>query len=159
MITLYATLLTVLINMAPAMPTSDHGKLHIIKFEGFSSAPYRDAHGCSVGYGHWLHAGSCTAQDRHVTKAEAWDMFSKDILSREAHLRKLVKVPLSQNEFDALMSFVYNVGTGAFMRSTLLRKLNAGDKIGAADEFLRWTKNPGIKNRREATRKMFLNES
>lgn len=158
MLTLTMTMLAIMLNTAAPMTTSDHGKMHIIRYEGFSSAPYRDAHGCSVGYGHWLHSGPCAASDRHVTKAEAWEMFEKDISLRENLLRKLVKVPLLQNEFDAMLGFMYNVGAGALRRSTLLKKLNAGDKRGAADEFLRWSKNPGIIKRRIATRKMFLNE-
>ena len=70
-------------------------------------------------------------------------------------------VELTQGQFDALVSFAYNVGSRALSTSTLLKKLNAGDIKGAADEFLRWNKSggkvmPGLTNRRKAERALFL---
>jgi hypothetical protein len=73
----------------------------------------------------------------------------------------VVKVPLTQNQFDALVSLVYNIGQTAFSNSTLLKKLNAKDYQGAADQFLRWNKGggkvmKGLVRRREAERALFL---
>lgn len=76
-------------------------------------------------------------------------------------MSKYVKVKLTQNQFDALVSFVYNVGVGAFRTSTLLRKLNNGDYVGAAAEFKRWKfgggkELPGLVRRRKAEEQLFL---
>ncbi|WP_312069487.1 lysozyme, partial [Acinetobacter sp.] len=78
-----------------------------------------------------------------------------------ASVNNLVKVPLSQNQFDALVSLTYNIGSTAFKNSTLLKKLNAKDYAGAADQFLRWNKGggkvlKGLVRRREAERALFL---
>ena len=54
-----------------------------------------------------------------------------------------IKVPVAQNQFDAMCSLAYNIGTGSFLKSTLLKKVNAGDFIGASEEFLKWNKSGG----------------
>lgn len=96
-----------------------------------------------------------------ITKAQATELLMTDIERFEDAVRKHVNVPLNQNEFDSLVSFSFNVGAGAFRDSTLLRKLNAGDRKGAADEFLRWTRGggqvlPGLVRRRKDERDLFL---
>ena len=73
---------------------------------------------------------------------------------------KAVTVPLNQNQYDALTSLAYNIGTGAFQRSTLLRRLNAGDHAGAAEQFGVWVRSggadsPGLIARRAAERRLF----
>lgn len=90
-----------------------------------------------------------------------WNMFRRYIIGYEQAVREAVKVPINQNEFDALVSFVYNVGIGAWRESTLLRKLNSNARAQAANEFERWVyaggrKLAGLENRREAERKLFL---
>ncbi|NEP37557.1 lysozyme, partial [Moorena sp. SIO3B2] len=85
----------------------------------------------------------------------------QDLESSESTVSNLVKVSLTDNQFSALVSFVFNIGPTAFRRSTLLRKLNHGDDQGAANEFLRWNKGGGrvllgLSKRREAERKLFL---
>ena len=82
----------------------------------------------------------------------------------ESDVSNLVKVKLTQGQFDALVSFAYNLGARALSTSTLLQKLNAGDYTGAADEFPRWNKAggkvlPGLTWRREAERALFLSDS
>ncbi len=84
-----------------------------------------------------------------------------DLAQCERAVNRLVKVTLTQNQFDALVSFVFNVGSGNLQSSTLLRKLNSGDYKGAADEFLRWNKAAGkvmngLVARRTAEREFFL---
>jgi lysozyme len=83
----------------------------------------------------------------------------------EGYVNRAVKVKLTQNQFDALVSLVYNIGPPNFNGSTLLRKLNAGDYAGAADQFLVWNKGrvgrklvviSGLVNRRNAERQLFL---
>lgn len=98
-----------------------------------------------------------------ITQQQADEMFRRDLAEFEAAIAKYVKVPLSQNQIDALISLVYNIGTGAFSQSTLLKKLNANDIQGAANEFPRWCKAngkelAGLKRRREAERKLFLSQ-
>jgi len=68
---------------------------------------------------------------------------AEDVREAEDAINDLCKVSLTQNQFDALVSFVFNVGVGAFKSSTLLRKLNAGDYDGAAGQFPRWNKDNG----------------
>lgn len=111
----------------------------------------------TIGYGH-THT---TKQGMKITEAQAEALLRKDIAWVEKAINKFVVVPLTQNQFDALASFVFNVGEGAFSKSTLLRLLNSGDYEGAANQFLRWNKQKGrilkgLTKRREEERKLFL---
>ena len=126
-------------------------------FEGFSPTPYYCPAGIlTIGYGrtHGVKAGD-------VTTEEAEELWMVDELMR---LQKLilswVRVPLSSNQIAALLSFVYNVGTGAFEDSTLLKKLNTDNYFGAVNEFPRWNKGggkvlPGLVRRRAAEANLF----
>lgn len=119
------------------MEFSAQGYDVIKRFEGFSPSPYRDAQGWSIGYGHFILPGENLSW---IDQAQADELLRKDAAIAVSAVNQMVKVPLSQNQFDALVSFVYNVGTGAFGSSTLLRLLNAGDYSGAASQFDRWNK-------------------
>lgn len=95
------------------------------------------------------------------TLVQAKSYFSHDLKRFEASVNNMVKVPLSQNQFDALVSLVYNIGETAFGESTLLKKLNAKDYQGAADQFPRWNKGggkvlKGLVRRRADERALFL---
>jgi lysozyme len=88
----------------------------------------------------------------------------RDLKTTEVKITQLVKVPVTQNQFSALCSFVYNVGSGAFQRSTARMKLNRSDYDGCADEFLRWKYAgkkaiPGLLRRRKAERELFLSDA
>ena len=110
----------------------------------------------TIGYGH-THT---TKQGLKITEGQAESLLRKDITWVEKAVNTLVVVPLTQNQFDALSSLVFNIGEGAFSSSTLLRLLNAGDYEGAANQFLRWNKQKGVAlkgltKRREEERKLF----
>jgi len=117
----------------PPMETSSEGIAAIKKREGFRSTAYPDATGYSIGYGHFG-----VPKSMIVTEEEATDMLLADARRAEDAINSLVEVPLTQNQFDALVSFIYNVGTGAFQSSTLLKRLNEGCYGMAAAQFPRW---------------------
>jgi GH24 family phage-related lysozyme (muramidase) len=96
-----------------------------------------------------------------ISKAQAEALLKKDLLRFEQAVRSLVKVPLNSNQFSALVSFTFNVGSGALAQSTLLSLLNQKDYQGAADQFSRWVYGdgrvlPGLVTRRNAERDLFL---
>jgi lysozyme len=127
--------------------------------EGYSDAPYRDAGGYSIGYGHYL--GTTAQGYSKISKQQAEDWLLQDATEAAKSVRRGVKVALTQNQFDALVSFAYNVGGDDLLRSTLLKKLNVGDIAGAAVEFARWIysegkTNAGLVTRRNRERALFL---
>ena len=129
---------------------SDAGLKLIASYEGWRAQLYEDVAGhATIGYGHLVHLGNITAADRSgpfgkgITQAKGMELLRADAQRMVASVRRSVTVPLTQNQFDALVSFAFNVGAGAFQGSTLLKRLNAGDYAGAADEFGRWTKAGG----------------
>lgn len=130
----------------------------IKSFEGLELEAYLcPADIWTIGYGH---TGNVKEGDS-ITKAEADELLDKDLQTFRNGVRRLVKVPLNENQFGALVSFAYNLGLGSLQNSTLLKLLNAGDYDGAADQFLRWNKSKGkvltgLVRRREAERAVFL---
>lgn len=143
------------------MQISLNGLNQIKNHEGFRHNVYNDSAGYpTIGYGHKLTAAERLAGLSYVTEQEAARLLAKDVASAEATVNAAVKVPLTQNQYDALVSFVYNVGGGAFRRSTMLRLLNAGDYSAAAGQFARWNKAGGrvvlgLTNRRLAEAELF----
>lgn len=109
--------------------------------EGFSEYSYPDASGRSIGYGHFIKPGESFAEP--IDQATADALLASDMQDTETAVNAYVTIPLTQSQFDALVSLVYNIGTGNFKASTLLSKLNAGDITGAAAEFPRWNKSQG----------------
>lgn len=144
------------------MKTSEQGINFIKHFEGFRNKPYQDVVGkWTVGYGHLIKSGDGVVINDFITPVQATGLLKQDLVHAEDCVNNNVTISLSQNQFDALVSFVYNLGCGAFKSSTLLRKLNAGDSKGAAIEFPRWNKAggaayPGLTNRRIAEQKLFV---
>lgn len=142
---------------------SDAGYGIIKEFEGLRLKAYPDpATGgapWTIGYGHTKGVKSGDV----ITEEIANQFLYEDAMEAWQGILEVVTVKLEQWELDALTSFVFNLGIGNFKSSTLLRKLNAGDKLGAANEFLRWNKAAGkvmagLTRRREAERKLFLNQ-
>lgn len=148
------------------MQTSSAGRAAIMAREGVVLTAYPDpatgGEPWTIGVGHTSAAGPPNVtKGMKITRAEADQILSRDLRTFEAAVSSAVKVPLSQNEFDALVSLAFNIGAGAFKKSTLVKKLNAGDRKGAAEQFLVWVKAggktlQGLVNRRRSERLQFL---
>lgn len=144
------------------MSISLRGLAHIKGWEGFKGSVYLDVAGLpTIGYGHLIkpHERFTT-----ITEAQAGALLAKDVTSAESAVNKYVKVPLTQNQFDALVSFAFNVGNGAFANSTMLKRINEGKYTEAGYEFGRWvfitvggkkTVSAGLVNRRTADYNLF----
>jgi len=117
-------------------------KEHIKASERLMLKAYFDPAGVpTIG---WGHIRTVTAADarrgRTITEAEARALFEADLDEAEMAVRAHTRVNLNQNQYDALTDFVFNLGSGAYQRSTLLKKLNAGDYAAVPAEFMRWNK-------------------
>ncbi|VVT52211.1 Phage-related lysozyme (muraminidase) [Kosakonia radicincitans] len=145
------------------MQISNKGITLIKQFEGLRLDAYQDSVGVwTIGYGWTQPVDGKPITKGMVIKSETAERLLKTgLVSYESDVSKLVKVKLTQGQFDALVSFAYNLGTRALSTSTLLKKLNAGDYDGAADEFPRWNKAAGkelagLTRRREAEFALFM---
>jgi lysozyme len=150
-------------RQAPAtLSTSSAGIDFILDEEGYSATPYLDDDvntarvEYSIGHGHQIQPNENLT---NVTRQQAREIFAQDLARFERMVQDNADVPLSQNEFDALVSWSYNVGNRP--NSTLYRKLNAGDYDGAAAEFASWRMAGGkvlsaLVARREAESNLFL---
>lgn len=128
------------------MKVSAAGRAFLTKEEGVRTTAYKDSVGVwTIGVGHTTAAGApVVTQGLKITAAEAQEILERDLTKFENYVKAAVRVPVSQEEFDALVSLCYNIGPGAFRGSSVARKLNAGDRAGAAEAFLMW-KNAGGK--------------
>lgn len=120
-----------------ALALSAVGLLSIAKFEGFSEVVYQPLPEDlpTVGFGHTdkrLEVG------QRVSSLQALEWLGSDAMKAQAAVKRCVKVPLTQGEFDAFVSFTFNVGGDAFCGSTLVKKVNSGDYSGACGELTRW---------------------
>ena len=121
------------------MPVS-HRLLEMVKrWEGFRTKAYKDASGkWTVGYGFTAIGGKPVGPGTTITLKEADALLVQELERVQQAVQRMVQVPLRPHELDALTSLAYNVGLDNLRRSTLLKKLNAGDRRGAALEFSRW---------------------
>jgi lysozyme len=128
------------------------------QFEGCELTAYQDVKGVwTIGVGH---TGADVVPGLTITQAQAQALLANDVSSAVACVNNVVAVPLSQQQFDALVDFVFNVGAGAFETSTLLKNLNAGDFAGTAAQFDVWDHAgpvvvPGLLRRRQAETALF----
>ena len=128
-------------NALAAMSLSAAALVGIVTHEGYSDKAYEPVPGDKITIGFGTTEG-VKAGDT-ITPPKALQRALTDITKFEGALRQCVKVPLSQSEYDAFVSLSYNIGSGAFCGSTLVRKLNAGDYEGACSEILKWDKFQG----------------
>lgn len=137
----------------------------IARFEGLRLLSYQDEAGIwTIGYGSTFNpfSGVKVKAGDQITETEALRWLKKAVGDFAEQVKRSVRVPQTQNQLDALTSLAYNIGIGAFQRSTLLRLLNQGaDKTAVADQFLRWNLikgkvSRGLTNRRQLERKLYL---
>ncbi|EMH7336361.1 lysozyme [Serratia marcescens] len=143
------------------MKTSNNGRNFIKGIEQLRLKAYPDpgtgGKPWTIG---WGHAKGVMQGDR-ITQEQAEQFFSDDLAVFELTVNSAIKRPMTQNQFDAMVSLAFNIGGPNFAQSTLVKKFNAGDVQGAADEFPKWRKSagkvmPGLVKRRAAEREMFL---
>lgn len=140
------------------MKTSPRGLALIRQFEGLRLLAYKDAVGVpTIGYG----TTRGVKMGMTITKEQAEELLRQDVERFEPEVLRLVKVPLAQSQWDALLSFTYNLGSANLESSTLLKLLNKGDYQAAADQFPRWNKAKGkvlngLTARRAAERALFM---
>lgn len=148
------------------MRTSNRGLDLIKQHEGFESKAYTCPAGkLTIGYGHVILPHEHNLTTAELTEAEATEILRDDVAIAESAVNNLVKVEIDQNQFDALVSFTFNLGSGSLANSTLLRLLNNDDHNGAAGQFERWVyatvdgkkqKLGGLVRRRADERDLFL---
>ncbi len=129
--------------------------LNLIKrFEGFSPTIYICPAGYpTIGYGHVVLAHEQDQFATGITQADATELLRKDVRIAERAVLRLISVPLMDGQFDALVSFTFNLGAGALQRSTLRRKVNSGEHESVPAELMKWvwaagTRLPGLLSRR-----------
>jgi lysozyme len=128
-------------------------------FEGLRITPYDDGAGyMTIGYGHRIKPGEAFTV---IDKAAANRLLQQDVSNAAQVVSSLVSVPLTQNQFDAMVSFTFNLGGKNLSESTLLELINQGDYTCAANEFPKWIHaggkvKSGLVNRRAKEQKLFL---
>lgn len=141
------------------MEISERGLSMIEGFEGFSPIPYDDVAGIlSIGFGHKIRPDE---EFTSINDEQGRDILQKDVKFAESAICQCVNIDINQNQYDALVSLVFNIGGGNFIKSTLLEKLNDNDIPGAADEFTKWIHaggqvSKGLINRRKTEQALFL---
>lgn len=149
------------------MTTGKKGIDLIKKYEGISLKPYLcPANIPTIGYGSTIYPDGTkvSMKDAPITKDRAEEILKFVLTTFERAVNKLVTVPITQNQFDALVSFTYNVGGVHLADSTLLKMLNNGDYAGASEQFGRWAKAggktlPGLVARRGSEKELFNTKS
>ena len=146
------------------MKISEKGLGLIKEFEGLVLKPYKDAVGIpTIGYGNTYYEDGrkVSLSDPAITEERATELLKMVVKRYEDAINRYVQVPITQNQFDALVSFAYNVGNENVRKSTLMKLLNRKQYTEAADQLLRWNKAggktlKGLTRRRQAERVLFL---
>lgn len=134
----------------------------IKQFEGFRANAYQDSVGVwTIGYGTTRINGQPVTAGMTITQQQALQLVQQEVNKLTRQINTIVAVPINDNQLNALVDFAYNLGFNALKTSTLIRKLNAGDYNGAADQFDRWVYAggkvlPGLVKRREAEKQLFV---
>jgi lysozyme len=156
------------------MKLSDKGQQLLMQWEGFKCNVYKDSAGLpTIGVGHLLTSaelssgcvnidGASVPYKSGLTEEQVRELLRHDLARFESAVSRSVQVDLDQGQFDALVSFCFNVGEGAFAKSSLLKCVNAGTLADVPDEFRRWTNAggkavQGLANRRENEIKLWMN--
>lgn len=140
---------------------SDRFARHIEGLEGFKAKAYRDTAGkMTIGFGHLIKNSEPELRTAVLTRDEALAILRADVAEAERAVNRLVKVKLRQEQFDALVSFTFNIGQGALSTSTLLRKLNDGHCCAVPDEMRKWKRggNASLLSRRNAEIALYVGE-
>ena len=143
------------------MKISEEGLKHITHWEGLRLEKYKDSAGLwTIGVGHLIKEGE-EFPDK-ITPGQAMLILDEDLDIAEDTVNKYVKVDINQNQFDALVSLVFNIGGGSFRRSTLLKKINSYEWLEVPAQFIKWRKAggkviKGLIRRRLSEASMFMN--
>lgn len=130
---------------------------YITKEEGFKNRAYKDSKGLlTIGVGHLIKANEPHLVSVTLTDEQVKELLKSDLKWCSEAVETSVKVPLTQNQFDALYSLCFNIGETAFKKSTVVKRLNQNDYQGAADAILMWNKPAVLENRRKRERALFL---
>ena len=147
------------------MKTSKAGLDFIARWEGCVLKPYKDIAGLrTIGIGHLIKPNENFPDGVEITKEKALELLAEDVKKCEDSIIARIKVPLNQNQFDALVSFGFNCGTGVYVLSDACKSLNAGDYKTFPEKLLQWSKvringvlqqNKGLYNRRTSEGELF----
>ena len=130
---------------------------YITEEEGKRNKAYKDSKGLwTIGVGHLIKPDEQHLITATLTDQEVEDLLKSDLKWCSEAVESSVKVPLTQKQFDALYSLCFNIGEGAFRKSTVVKRLNAGDYKGAADAIEMWNKPAVLINRRKREKALFL---
>lgn len=140
------------------MHISSIGLNKLIAREGLKTKAYRDSKGIwTIGVGHTSAAGPpAVTPDLVLTHQQVLELLDRDIVKFENEIKPLIHTELTQNEWDSIVSFVYNIGTGGFRKSKTLKLLNAGQKEAAGKAMMGWVTPPEITGRRKTEVQQFL---
>lgn len=123
------------------MKTSKNGLDFIAKWEGVVLKPYKDVAGLrTIGIGHLITPSENFPDGVEITREQAMQLLSADVAKCESAIAKVIKVPLTQNQFDALISFGFNCGVGVYSTSSACKALNTGDNAGFISGLMMWDK-------------------
>lgn len=144
--------------MTPEMDISPAGLSALAGREGVRTLAYRDTRGVwTIGVGHTSSAGEPRPYEgMEITYQQALALFRSDLKQYVAAVNRAVKVPCTQNQFDAMVSLCFNIGENGFAQSSVVRDMNFGRVIAAADAFLLWDNPRELLGRRKAERVQFL---
>jgi lysozyme len=155
-------LLTAGVIFMASIKISKAGINKIKRYEALRLNAYQDSVGkWTTGYGHLILPNEDYLMTGAITETQAENLLKNDLAKVEKVINGAVQVPITGNQYDALVSLVFNIGAGNFMTSTLLKKLNEGDYEGAAAEFPRWSyadgkQLPGLMARRANEQNVFI---